>query len=83
MTSVNWFALGLSVAGLFLFLFGLHVFRDLNETATTWSKIYRETRGISPDGFTFADVGTIRGMGFVYMLMGLFFAAIGIGLAAT
>ena len=75
---MNWFALGMSVSGVFVFLFGLHVFRDINETATTWSKIYKESHGISPDGFTFADVPTIKGMGFMYMIMGAFFVAMGI-----
>jgi len=82
-TRVNWFALGLSVSGVFVFLFGLHVFRDLNGTASTWSKIYKESRGISPDGLTFADVPTIKGMGFMYMIMGVFFVAMGIGLSVS
>lgn len=73
-TRVNWFALGVSAAGIFLFLFGLHIFRDLKGTASTWSEIYKERRGISPDGFTLADVPTIKGMGFIYMIMGLFLA---------
>ncbi len=82
-TRVNWFALGLSVAGVFVFLFGLQVFRDLNGTASTWSKIYRESHGISPDGFTLADVPTIKGMGFIYMIMGIFFVAMGVVLSVS
>ncbi|MFI2564968.1 hypothetical protein [Paenarthrobacter sp. NPDC018779] len=82
-TNQKWFALGISAAGFFLVLFGLQVFRDSNETASTWSKIYKESREISPESFTFADVPTIKGMGFMYMLMGVFFAAVGVGLAAT
>lgn len=73
-TRVNWFALRMSAAGIFLFLFGLHIFRDLKGTASTWSEIHKERRGISPDVFTFADVPTIKGVGFIYMIMGLFFA---------
>ena len=80
---MNWFALGVSVAGFFLFLFGLHVFRDLHGTASTWSRIYKESHGISPEGFTFADVPTIKGMGFMYMLMGVSLAAMGIALSAS
>jgi hypothetical protein len=56
----------------FLFLFGLHVFRDINGTASMWSRIYKESRGIRPEGFTFTDVPTIKAMGFMYMLMGAF-----------
>jgi hypothetical protein len=82
-TRVSWVAIGLSVAGLFLFLFGLHVFRDINGSATTWSRIYRESRGIRPEGFTFADVPTIKGMGFMYMLAGVFFAVGGIGFSLS
>jgi hypothetical protein len=78
-TRVNWVAIGVSGSGVFLFLFGLHVFRDINGTASMWSRIYKESRGIEPEGFTFADVPTIRGMGFMYMLMGVFFAAGGVG----
>lgn len=75
-TRVNWFFLGIIGAGAFLFLFGLQVFRDTNSTASVWSAIYKESRGIRPGGFTFADVPTIKGMGFMYMVMGLFFIAV-------
>ncbi|WP_442545214.1 hypothetical protein ACSBOX_05930 [Arthrobacter sp. KN11-1C] len=78
-TRVNWVFLGISGSGVFLFLFGWHVFRDINGTASIWSRIYRESRGIRPEGFTFADVPTIRGMGFMYMLMGIFFVVGGFG----
>ena len=73
LTRVNWFFLGMIGAGVFLFLFGLHVFNDINNTASIWSNIYKESRGIRPSGFTFADVPTIKGIGFVYMVAGLFF----------
>lgn len=69
---MSWVVLGISGSGVFLFLFGLHVFRDVDGTASMWSKIYKESRGIRPEGFTFADVPTIKGMGFIYMLMGAF-----------
>jgi len=82
-TRMNWVAIGFSGAGLFLFLFGLYVFRDINDTASTWSRIYKESRGIKPGSFTFADVPTIRGMGFMYMIGGLFFVAGGIGFASS
>lgn len=82
-TRVNWFALGMSVSGVFVFLFGLHVFRDINGTASTWSKIYKESHGIRPEGFTFADVPTIKGMGFMYMIMGVGLTAMGIALSAS
>jgi hypothetical protein len=78
-TRMNWVVLGISGAGVFLFLFGLHVFRDINGTASMWSRIYKESRGIRPEGFTFADVPTIKGMGFMYMLMGVFFVVGGFG----
>lgn len=78
-TRMNWVVLGISAAGVFVFLFGLHVFRDINGTASMWSRIYKESRGIRPEGFTFADVPTIKGMGFMYMLMGVFFVVGGFG----
>jgi hypothetical protein len=78
---MRWVGLGISGAGVFLFLFGLHVFRDINGTASMWSRIYKESRGIRPEGFTFADVPTIKAMGFMYMLMGAFFAAGGFGIS--
>lgn len=62
-------------------LFGLYVFRDINDTATSWSRIYKESRGIRPESFTFADVPTIRGMGFMFMVGGFFFVAAGFGMA--
>lgn len=82
-TRMNWVGIGFSAAGLFLFLFGLCVFRDINDTATAWSRIYKESRGIKPGGFTFADVPTIRGMGFMCMIGGLFFVVGGIGFASS
>lgn len=82
-TRMNWVAIGFSGAGIFLFLFGLYVFRDINDTASTWSRIYKESRGIKPESFTFADVATIRGMGFMHMIGGLFFVVGGIGFASS
>lgn len=58
-------------AGLSIFLFGLCVFRDVNGVASDWSRMYKESKGIPPDGFTVADVSTIKFMGFIYMLMGV------------
>lgn len=81
LTRMNWIALGFSGAGLFMALFGLYVFRDINDTATSWSRIYKESRGIRPESFTFADVPTIRGMGFMFMVGGFFFVAAGFGMA--
>jgi hypothetical protein len=60
----------MGVAGVFLVLFGWCVFRDVNGAASAWSKFYRESKGISPQGFTLADVPTLKGMGFGYMLAG-------------
>ncbi|MFK0005106.1 hypothetical protein [Paenarthrobacter sp. NPDC090522] len=57
-------------AGGALFSLGLCYFRDLRETATIHSRLYRESKGIAPDGFTMADVPTIKGMGFSYMVLG-------------
>ncbi|MDQ0865296.1 hypothetical protein [Arthrobacter globiformis] len=82
-TRMNWVAIGFSGAGLSLFLFGLYVFRDINDTASTWSRIYKESRGIKPESFTFADVPTIRAMGFMHMIAGLFFVVGGIGFASS
>ncbi|MBB6407291.1 hypothetical protein [Arthrobacter sp. AZCC_0090] len=58
------------MAGLALVLFGFCVFRDIDGAARSWSRIYKKSRGISPEGFAFADVPTLKGMGFVYMLIG-------------
>lgn len=76
-------AIGVSGAGIFLFLFGLYVFRDINDTASTWSRIYKESRGIKREGFTLADVSTIKAMGFMHMIGGLFFVVGGIGFASS
>jgi hypothetical protein len=65
----------LGAAGLFLVLFGFYVFRDLKGTASSWSRMYKESRELSPEQFTFADVPTLKAMGFVYMLMGLLWLA--------
>lgn len=81
---MNWVvAIGLSGAGLSLFLFGLYVFRDINDTASTWSRIYKESRGIKPESFAFADVPTIRAMGFMHMIVGVFFVVGGVGVASS
>ena len=72
LTGQRWLGLAeLGTAGVFLTLFGFYVFRDLNGTASSWSRMYKESRGLSPEQFTFADVASIKAMGFVYMLMGL------------
>lgn len=77
-TRMNWMGIGISGTGILLFLFGLYVYRDINDTATTWSRIYKESRGIKPESFTFADVPTIRAMGFMHMIAGVFFVVGGI-----
>lgn len=72
-TRTFWIAfVGVGVAGVFAFLFGRCVFRDINGAATFWSNAYKESRGISPERFTFFDVPTAKAMGFSYMLMGVF-----------
>lgn len=58
-------------AGISIFLLGLRVFRDVNYVASDWSRMYKESKGIPPEGFTVADVPTIKFMGFIYMLMGV------------
>jgi hypothetical protein len=82
-TRMHWVAIGFSGAGIFLFLFGLYVFRDINDTASTWSRIYKASRGIKPESFTFADVPTIRAVGFMHMFAGLFFVVAGMGFASS
>ena len=62
--------LGTGVAGFFLVLFGWCVFRDVNGAASAWSRFYRESKGISPQGFTLADVPTLKAIGFWFMLVG-------------
>ncbi|MCA4135305.1 hypothetical protein [Arthrobacter sp. M4] len=57
--------------GLSIFFYGLCIFRDINGAATSWSRMYKESKGIPPEGFTFADVPTIKFMGFMYMCMGI------------
>lgn len=61
-----------AVAGAALVILGFCVYKDVNEAATTWSRLYKESRGISPEHFTFADVGSIRAMGFFYIVIGFF-----------
>ncbi|MHA7168092.1 hypothetical protein ACX801_08005 [Arthrobacter bambusae] len=70
--------LALGVSAVFLLLFGFCVFRDINNAATSWSRMYKESRGISPEHFIFADVSTLKGMGFIYMLMGVFWLGLAI-----
>ena len=78
-TGSTWvFSIGAVLAGLSLFLFGLCYFRDIHATATTASRIYKESRGIDPEGFTFADVPTLKAIGFGQMLIGALFIVIGI-----
>ncbi|BBE21359.1 hypothetical protein MN0502_02420 [Arthrobacter sp. MN05-02] len=66
----------LAAAGVMVVIIGVCVFRDINEAATTWSRLYKEGRGISPEHFTFADVGAIKGMGFTYIVIGTFWIGI-------
>jgi hypothetical protein len=61
--------IAIGAAGVFLFAFGFCVFRDINGAASSWSRMYKESRGLSPEHFTFADVPTLKGMGFIYMVM--------------
>lgn len=72
-TTSSWMLLiGTGMAGVFAFLFGRCIYRDLNGAATFWSNAYKESRGIPRDHFTFFDVPTARAMGFFYMLMGIY-----------
>jgi hypothetical protein len=78
-TRLGWVMfVGTGAAGVFLALFGWCVFRDSNGAASAWSRFYRESKGIAPDGFTLADVPTLKGMGFCYMLMGATFVIVAI-----
>ncbi|MHA7263774.1 hypothetical protein ACX80W_11300 [Arthrobacter sp. TMN-37] len=77
LTGANWtIRSALAAAGVMVVILGFCVFRDINDAATTWSRLYKEGRGISPMHFTFADVGTIKGMGFFYMVIGIFWIGI-------
>jgi hypothetical protein len=70
-TRLDWvMVVGIGVAGVFLVLFGWCVFRDVNGAASAWAMFYRESKGIAPEGFTLADVPTLKAMGFCYMLVG-------------
>jgi hypothetical protein len=76
--------IGMGAAGIFLGLFGWCVLRDVNGTTSAWSRFYKESKGIAPDGFTLADVPTLKGMGFLYMLMGASFVIVAVlGSAAS
>lgn len=70
-----------SVIGLSVFLFGLCIFRDVNGAATSWSLMYKESKGIPPEGFTLADVPTMKFMGFFYMCVGVL-AFVGLAIEA-
>ena len=71
-TRLDWVMfLGMGAAGIFLGLFGWCVFRDVNGTTSAWSRFYRESKGISPQGFTLADAPTLKGLGFWYMFLGV------------
>ncbi|MFC9772565.1 MULTISPECIES: hypothetical protein [unclassified Pseudarthrobacter] len=75
-TSQPWAVrIAMALAGASLGLFGLCVFRDVNGTVTTWNRLYKESRGIALENFTFADVPTLKGLGFLYIVMGLFWIA--------
>lgn len=71
--------LGAVASGISLALAGWCVFRNVRNAAGVWSAIYRESKGIPPDGFTIADVPTVRTLGFFYLLIGGFFAVVGVG----
>ena len=63
----------LVAAGCSIFLFGLCIFRDINGATTAWSRMYKESKGIPPEGFTVADVPTLKFIGFMYMVIGILF----------
>lgn len=63
----------LAAAGLAIFVCGFCIFRDINGAATAWSRMYKESKGIPPEGFTVADVPTLKFVGFMYMVIGVFF----------
>lgn len=57
----------LSLVGRSIFSFGFCIFRDVNGAAGAWSRMYKESKGIPHESFTFADVPTIKFLGFMYM----------------
>lgn len=63
-------------AGVALGMLGLCVYRDIKGAATTWSRLYKESRGIPLEGFTFADIGSIKAMGLVYMVIGVLWTGV-------
>lgn len=77
LTGAPWtIRVAVAAAGAALVLLGFCVCRDVKSAATTWSRLYREGRGLSQEQFTFADVGTIKAMGFFYMVIRLFWFGI-------
>lgn len=78
-TGASWvMRAALAGAGIGLVLLGFCVYRDVNGAATTGSRIYREGRGLSPEQFSFADSGSIKAMGFFYLIIGLFWVGISV-----
>lgn len=73
-TGSTWvFSAGAVVVGTSFFLFGYCFFRDVNAAATTASRLYKESRGLGPERFTFFDVPTLRALGFAQMTIGVLF----------
>ena len=70
---------GAGISGAAIALTGWCLFRDTAGAATEWSRIYREARGVPPDGFTFGDVPTVRAQGLLYLALGIFFMAVAAG----
>lgn len=69
---------GATVAGAGFAVAGWCVFRNIRDSATTWSTIYRETKGIPPEGFTMGDVPSVKALGFFYLLIGTFWMVGGV-----
>lgn len=70
-----------ALAGISIFSFGFCIFRDISSAASAWSRMYKESKGIPQEGFTFADLPTIKFMGFMYMVMGIV-SLVGVTVAA-
>jgi hypothetical protein len=81
-TQMRWVGLGISGAGVFLFLFRWHVFRDINGTASMWSRIYKEPWNQTWRVYV-CRCPYDQSHGFMYMLIGTFFVASGLGISCS
>ncbi|CEA08293.1 hypothetical protein BN1051_01633 [Arthrobacter saudimassiliensis] len=71
-------SLGAAASGVCFAVAGWCVFRNVRGAAAVWSAVYRESKGIPWDGFTNADMPTVRTLGFFYLLVGVWFTIGGV-----